>query len=205
MPLLGLPHDQILPEWPKTGIIGILDLEFTAWPGSLQRKWSEPFEWREIVQIGFLLVDAASRFRSHEGFEMLVKPVRNPHLSEYFTALTGITQTALDSAAVPFPHALASLAEAAKPATTIIFNGNDGEILRENCLMRGLEFPLPGHRMENFRPLLKRTLGDVSGDLTSSNLPQVAGVSTKGQAHSALHDCDAIASALAVWRSNGVI
>jgi inhibitor of KinA sporulation pathway (predicted exonuclease) len=204
MPPLGLPLDQSLTEWPRAGVIAILDLEYTAWPGSMQRDWSGPSEWRELVQIGCLLADAAHGFAPLDGFEILVKPVRNPELSDYFTALTGITQAALDAAAQPFGHALAALAKFTKPAMVVTFNGNDGEILRENCAMRGVEFPLAGCRMESFRPLLMRGLGNA-GDFTSSNLPRLAGIRAEGQAHSALADCKAIAAAFAIWRRQGVI
>ena len=35
----------------------IFDTEFTAWEGSLARNWNGPGEYREIIQIGAILVD----------------------------------------------------------------------------------------------------------------------------------------------------
>ena len=92
MPTLGLPKDPPLPAWPTGGRVGILDLEFTAWPGSWQRGWSGPDEWREVVQLGFLIVDGTSFTALGGGVEAMVRPLRNPVLSDYFTTLTGIGQ-----------------------------------------------------------------------------------------------------------------
>lgn len=205
MPTLGLRADPQLAMWPKSGLIGILDLEFTAWEGSSQRGWSESWEWREIVQIGLVLADAGKAFAMCDEIEIAVQPLRNPVLSDYFTALTGITQAGLEKAARPFDEAMSALAAVGAPAETIIFNGADGEILRENCAMRKIAAPWPEERMFNFRPLLARTLGRPSSELASSDLPALAGTAVPGRAHSALHDCRAIAAAFARWRESRVL
>jgi inhibitor of KinA sporulation pathway (predicted exonuclease) len=205
MPTLGLRADQPLAAWPRQGLIGILDLEYTAWDGSAGRHWSESWEWREIVQIGLVLVDAGSMFAVRDGFEILAKPQRNPVLSDYFVALTGITQRRLDEEAVAFPEALSALAKFGAAAELFLFNGYDGEILRENCSFHALAAPWPEDRMFDFRPLLSRSLGRPSKELVSSDLPRLAGTSVAGRSHSALHDCRAIAAAFAAWRSAGLL
>lgn len=205
MPILRLRTDPTLTMWPQSGLVGILDLEFTAWEGSCQRDWSEPWEWREIVQIGLLLADASKGFSVCDEIEITVQPLRNPVLSDYFMALTGITQAGLEETARPFDDAMTALADVGAPAETIIFNGADGEILRENCAMREITPPWPQERTFNFRPLLARTLGRPSSDLASSELPALAGITVPGRAHSALHDCRAIAAAFARWRKSGVL
>jgi len=70
-------------------VIIIFDLEFTTWAGAQDRDWSHPGEFREIVQIGALRVDAASLEIVGE-FDRLVRPRRNPLLSEFFQELNGI-------------------------------------------------------------------------------------------------------------------
>jgi inhibitor of KinA sporulation pathway (predicted exonuclease) len=204
MPVLDLPRDPPLAAWPRSGTIGILDLEFTAWDGSFRRGWSEAWEWREVVQIGFLLVDATD-FAPGAAIEKLVRPRRNPLLSEYFTALTGVTQQRVDTEGVPFAEALEAFRAAAEPAATIIFNGQDGQILRENCALVDLPFPPLRDRMFDFRPLLAKTLRRPASDLVSSELPALAGIRVEGRVHSALHDCRAIAASLATWRAAGVL
>lgn len=204
MPTLGLPSVPPLPSWPTAGEVLILDLEYTAWEGSAQRRWREPWEWREIVEFGLALADGAS-FTVRERCELLVRPRRGPILSDYFVALTGITQARLDAEALPLRQALAALPGWARDAEMVISNGNDGEVLRENCALQGLPPPWAGSRMFDFRPLLSATLGVPAPELTSSELPRLATVAPAGRAHSALDDCLAIASSLAAWRASGTL
>ncbi len=205
MPVLPLQRDPPLATWPVRGLVGIMDLEFTAWPGSMQRDWSGPAEWREIVQIGILIADAGDGFAVRDEFEVMVKPRNQPILSDYFIALTGITQARLEAEGKVLAQVLPGLAQFGVPAELVLFNGRDGEILRENCAMHGLDSPLAQERMFNFRPLLARTLGRPHEDLASSDLPQLAGAPIEGRAHTALHDCRSIAAALSVWRNAGVL
>lgn len=205
MPTLGLCADRPLAVWPQQGLVGILDLEYTAWDGSAGRHWSEAWEWREIVQLGLLVVDAERLFEVRDEIEILVKPVRNPVLSDYFVNLTGISQGRLDEQAVDFREALQALSEFGNAAERIIFNGYDGEILRENCAFHAVASPWEEERMFDFRPLLSRTLSRPAKELVSSDLPQLAGISVAGRSHSALHDCKAIAGALAAWRRAGLL
>lgn len=200
MPVLGLHADPPLDAWPERGVVAILDLEYTSWDGAARRMWNGPQEWREIVQIGTLLADAAKGYREIAAFEAFVSPERNPVLSDYFIRLTGIKQADLDARAEPFESALRRLCAFIASAQIVLFNGNDGEILRENCAMRGIDCPVTGF---NFRPLLARTLGRPSSELTSSDLPAIAGLKFEGRAHSALADCRGIAAAFGAWMGQG--
>jgi inhibitor of KinA sporulation pathway (predicted exonuclease) len=186
-------------------MIAILDLEFTSWQGSLQRDWGGPDEWREIVQIGVLLADAGDGFKICDEFEAMVRPTRNPILSDYFIALTGLTQSRLDAEGVALAAVLPGVAALTSRATSLIFNGRDGEILRENCALNEVGSPVRAEMMFNMRPLLSRTLSRPPRELASSDLPNVAGITLDGRAHTALHDCRAIAAALGFWRRNGVL
>jgi inhibitor of KinA sporulation pathway (predicted exonuclease) len=177
--------------------MAIIDLEYTSWNGSAQRMWGNADEWREVVQIGAVLVDVEKGYAPLEAFESLVRPVRNPALSDYFIELTGIDQATLDASAVSYKEAFAKLTAFVQPADVVVFNGNDGEILRENCAMWQIDCPLTGF---NFRPLLAKSLGCDPSLLTSSDLPALAGITFKGRAHSALADCRGIAAAFGVFR-----
>jgi len=205
MPILGLPHDRHLTAWPTEGRVGILDLEFTCWDGSLARGWSGPDEWREIVDIGCLAVDGGDFERVLGSYSTLVRPMRNPKLSDYFVSLTGIAQARVDAHGRAFADALAGLVAFAADLDVIVFNGYDGEILRENCRFAGLADPFDAERTASFRPLLADTLGLPKNQLMSSGLPALAGLAPQGRAHTALDDCRAIASALAHWRRIGKI
>ena len=72
----------------------VFDLEFTAWPGSIQSQWSRPGEFREVVQIGAVRL-SPSTLKPVDEFEMLIIPRLNPVLSDFFVQLTGITNEAL--------------------------------------------------------------------------------------------------------------
>lgn len=112
------------------------DTEFTTWEGALERRWSGPNEFREVVQIGAMRIDA-STLEPVASFDVLVKPVKNPVVSDYFTALTGITQAAINDNGLDFIDALAQFCDfiSASPAAAY---GNDAGIIRENMGWHGL-------------------------------------------------------------------
>src|SRR5665811_386433 len=74
--------------------ITVFDLEFTAWECSMARHWLTPGEFKEVVQIGAVKLDAG-RFSVLAEFDLLVRPRINPVLSPYLERLTGITSDAL--------------------------------------------------------------------------------------------------------------
>ena len=151
VPTLGLSADTPLAAWPRQGRCVILDLEYTAWEGSATRQWREEWEWREIVQIGCVIVDGGNGFVILDEFERLVAPHKNPLLSEYFIRLTGIFQTDVDAQAVPPGEAITALGEFCESAVMIVFNGHDGEVLRENCIMHDVREPWPAVKMRDSR------------------------------------------------------
>jgi DNA polymerase III epsilon subunit-like protein len=63
--------------------ITVFDLEYTAWECSMARHWLTPGEFKEVVQIGAVKLDADS-FVVQGEFEMLVRPRINSVLSPYF-------------------------------------------------------------------------------------------------------------------------
>jgi hypothetical protein len=87
----------------------------------------------------------------------------------------------------------------------VVFNGYDGQILRENCALLGCDYPWHHVPAYNFRPLLSTVLNRPSDELVSSALPILAGVENLGKAHTALDDCRAIAAALGKWRLSAVL
>ena len=67
----------------------LYDTEYTSWPDSQKNNWSDPNEYREIVQIGGLKISDGEVI---DQLNIYIKPKKNPALSNYFTRLTGITQ-----------------------------------------------------------------------------------------------------------------
>ena len=181
----------------------ILDLEWTAWEGSLARRWSEPWEFREVIAIGALRV-RAERFETCGELEVFVRPVKNPSLSEYIVQLTGITDALLAKRGVSFAEGLARFAEFAE-AAPILANGGDGSVLRENCLLNAIPFPFDAGRVRTIRPALARATGRPPAELVSAELPALLGIGPPPDRHGALADAHAIGSSLAWLRGRGQI
>ena len=71
----------------------VYDLEFTAWDGSMARKWMGPGEYKEVIQIG--AVKVSDKFEPIETLNLLVRPRLTPVLSDVIQKLTGITDDGL--------------------------------------------------------------------------------------------------------------
>ena len=84
----------------------ILDLEYTAWEGSIARQWPGKNEHREIIEIGALLVKLIEgKYHIKDIFNELVIPKKNKKLSTYITDLTGITNRNINESGVLFDSA----------------------------------------------------------------------------------------------------
>jgi inhibitor of KinA sporulation pathway (predicted exonuclease) len=121
---------------PLPAHIVFFDTEFTTWEGALARQWSGPGEFREVVQIGAMRVDARS-LTAVERFDVLVRPAKNPVLSDYFVQLTGITQAAVDATGLSLQAAVARFKAfiGESPAASY---GDDALVIRENQQLLGL-------------------------------------------------------------------
>lgn len=186
---------------PQHGRLVVFDLEYTAWEGSAARGWSGPGEHREVIQIGATALDAETLAET-AALSVYVRPSRNPKLSAYITALTGITDERLAAEGVAFPAALAALVELTGDAT-MLCNGSDADVLRENCVLSRVPYPFGPERTINIRPLFRRLLGDI--DLTSSRLPTQLGLPDADSPHTGLGDARAISSVLRALRSRGLL
>ena len=70
----------------------IYDTEFTAWPGSQERNWNLPNEYRELVAIGALKIKKENnKYIIEDSLKILFIPRINSILSDYFVNLTSIT------------------------------------------------------------------------------------------------------------------
>jgi inhibitor of KinA sporulation pathway (predicted exonuclease) len=178
-----------------SGPLVVFDLEFTAWEGSHTTGWSRPGEFREIVQIG--AVRLAPDLGELACFNRLVRPVRNPRLSDYFIALTGITQQRLDAGGESYPVVLEAFAAfVGADSVAVLSNGSDGAVVVENCRMAAVPCPIPAGRFVNVRRPLAEALGLDPAVADSSNLPRLIGLALDHRAHDALDDARGIAAAL---------
>ncbi|MBM3556205.1 MAG: exonuclease domain-containing protein [Alphaproteobacteria bacterium] len=188
-----------------TGRIVAFDTEYTAWEGSWQRQWTGPGEYREVVQIGAVALDADDGFRELGAFSVLVRPRINPVLSDYFIGLTGIDNGRLASAGLDFGTALGMFLAFAgdRPASWYSF-GDDTGVLRENCRLSGLTDPIPTEVGVNCRDMVTRLAG-IDQDTASGSLHRHLGFSVEGDAHDALFDARGVAGALRVLRRRGLL
>ena len=88
----------------------IYDLEYTTWPGALERHWSGKDEYREIIRIGAISIDLGS-LQEIETLDVFVKPSANPVLSDYCVKLTGITNEQIQAEGIALHEALHKFAD----------------------------------------------------------------------------------------------
>lgn len=189
-------RDPELAIWPRTGTVVLFDLEYTSWPGSLTREWSESWEQREVVQIGAIAANIHEKgMKPLSEFEQLVTPKLNPHLSEYFVELTGISNERIAREGRLFPEAWDGFFRFCAGASQLWCVGRDGEVLRENLLLNGIGARMPAPCFD-IRPAMARVLGIGLKNVVSSRLPERVGLATDGRAHQALDDARAVLKVL---------
>lgn len=167
----------------------LFDTEFTAWPGSMTNRWLAPGEFREIVQIGAVKIDAKT-LEPAGAFEILVRPRFNPVLSDYFIELTGITNEAVKDRGVDFREAYDRFAAFVKGDMIAAF-GRDDRILLENLALLGIRDapPLPAHC--NIIPWLREN-GIATAGLHACDVAKACGASFDGRKHDALDDAHSL-------------
>ncbi|MDE2336304.1 MAG: exonuclease domain-containing protein [Alphaproteobacteria bacterium] len=181
------------------------DTEFTTWPGAMENGWREPGQYREIAQIGAVRFNLDT-MREEDEFDILVKPVKNPVVSDFFTELTGIAQKDIDEKGVSFPDAY-RLFTAFIGADKTCCYGRDADVMRENLGWNGMP-----HAPENFDsldigPWFKcegKPFG-VQEKTNSGRLAAALGAPMSAiQEHNALHDARSIAAAYRFLKGKGV-
>lgn len=168
----------------------LFDTEFTAWPGSMANRWLKPGEFREIVQIGAVKIDAKSLAMVAE-FEVLVRPRFNPVLSDYFVELTGITNDAVKARGVDFREAYDRFVEFVGSDQMGAF-GRDDLVLVENLDLHGIGDAPPLSEHRNIVPWLREN-GIVTAGLHACDVAEVCGVKFDGRKHDALDDARSLA------------
>jgi inhibitor of KinA sporulation pathway (predicted exonuclease) len=177
----------------------VYDLEFTAWDGSMARRWLGPGEYKEVVQIGAVKVTSA--FSPIERFDCLVRPRLNPVLSGYLEKLTGITNGAVAERGVDFEEAYRSFVSFAGALPVIAF-GRDDLVLRDNLRLYGLHTVPSLPPVVDIRPWLIENGIDIRG-LHACDVGPAAGVSFEGHTHDALADALSVAAGIKALVARG--
>lgn len=167
----------------------LFDTEYTAWEGSMERKWSGAGEYREIIQFG--AVRAELETLAEEGaFSALVRPMKNSELSAHIIALTGITQEDVDTKGVTFERAMSDFAAFIGDLTVFSY-GHDAAVVEENCKLIGTPYPFKHEQFLNIRPVIEPLLAELGIDTTqysSGTLIQAFNKAPAARAHDAVND-----------------
>jgi inhibitor of KinA sporulation pathway (predicted exonuclease) len=178
----------------------IFDTEFTAWEGSVARNWTAPGEFREIIQIGAIKL-TTDTLTETAAFSILVRPVFNPVLSDYITALTGITQEAITREGTGLADAVQQFFKFAGGSQLACY-GFDGWIIAKNLSFLGQSPAWPGVRPLNIGDWFAAAGVDVAA-INSGGLAAAVGVQASGPEHEAVSDCRSILAAIRVLVARG--
>ena len=177
----------------KTEEVVVFDTEFTAWPGSVERGWRGPSEYKEIVQIGAVTVNARN-LQECAAFSVLIKPVMNPVLSDYLVRLTRITNAQLAREGVDFVKGISNFVSFAGGRKSFSY-GRDDKIIAENAKLLGQSAIWPNHASTNLRDWLVQVGVPLAG-IHSGDLSAHVGAASQGPAHNALTDARSLAEAV---------
>jgi inhibitor of KinA sporulation pathway (predicted exonuclease) len=172
----------------------VFDTEFTAWSGSMERRWAGPGEHKEIIQIGAVLIDAAT-LEERQVFSVLIRPVKNPILSDYLIELTRITNERLAAEGVDFATGVTRFLNLAGDRPLHSY-GRDDRIIAANAELLGLPRLWPKKReATNLKDWLLQVGVPLAG-VHSGALAAHVGAKSQGIAHDALIDARSLAEAV---------
>jgi inhibitor of KinA sporulation pathway (predicted exonuclease) len=168
----------------------LFDTEFTAWAGSMANHWLAPGQFREIVQIGAVKVDAAS-LATIAKLNLFVRPRFNPVLSDYFVNLTGITNETVKEHGTDFCTAYDRFITFVGDDVMVAF-GRDDLVLEDNLQLLGISgvAPMPRHR--NIAIWLREN-GVRTQGLHACDVAEACGADFKGRKHDAFDDAHSLA------------
>ena len=172
----------------------IYDLEWTAWKGSQARMWTGENEYREIFDIGGVMVEG-NELNETKQFRQLVTLEIVPELPTFSTELTGITQQEINEGGVPFSNAINNFAEFADDEVIYCW-GRDYEIIIENCGLKNISYPFSPKLTRDIRFIFARA-GIKAEDYMSSTILEAFDQKEKvRREHQGLNDARSILDAL---------
>ncbi len=171
----------------------VFDTEFTAWQGSMERHWSGPGEFREIVQIGGVSIDGATLAETGT-FSVLIKPVLNPVMSDYLVTLTRITNERLAVEGTDFVSGVQAFLKFAAGRPMFCY-GRDDKVIAANAKLLGVREAWPRVTAYDLKDWLLRVGIPLTGIHSGALAEHVGGVS-QGIGHDAVTDSRSLAEAI---------
>lgn len=188
-----------------TNTVVFYDTEFTTWEGAMENDWSAPGQYREMVQIGAVRFDLDTLTEVDE-FQLLVKPVKNPVLSDFFCELTGISNEDVVKTGLSFPDAYHAFLAFVQGDRTACY-GWDARVMRENLGFNGMPDSEDDFDSMNIGIWFQGegapfgiTPKTNSGKLAATVGAEMAVI----QEHNALHDARSIAAAYRFMVQKGI-
>ncbi len=180
----------------------VWDTEFTTWEGAMARNWSGENEYRELVQIAAKVIDFDNGDELAE-MDILVKPVINPVVSDYFTDLTSVTQDQIEKDGLSFADAYQKFKDFVGDLPCFSY-GMDCVILQEGCDLNDISYDLTCPFL-NACVYFKNAGIDVR-QYTSGTISKAFGIELDGHVHYAMHDVNSLTQALlAVHKKKQII
>lgn len=165
----------------------VIDLEATC-----DDQGSVPREEMEIIEIGAVLLEPGT-WRIREEFNIFVRPVRNPRLTEFCTQLTSIVQVDIDQAP-GFIEAVGRMQDWLRPFRLTAWGswGNyDRRQIQQDADFHGVPFPIKAPHFNLKERFTKRHKLPRRPGL--SKALDIAGLSFEGTHHRAIDDARNIA------------
>jgi len=178
----------------------VFDLEFTAWEGSWDSGWNRPGEYKELLQIGAVKVDAG--FGPLAQFDRIVRPRLNSELSGFIQRLIGLSNDDVRTRGVDFVTAYRDFADFAEGLPAFSF-GRDDRVFADNIRLYGLK-DLPLLRYYDLRPwLTAQGIDIVRPNFHACDVGPAAGVPFRGHQHNGLADASSVAEGVAALMARG--
>lgn len=171
----------------------VFDLEFTSWAGALQGRWLAPGQFKEVVQIGAVRLDALS-LSEVATCNLLIRPRLNPELSDYLIQLTGISNERITQEAVDFVPAYRAFLDFCADGMACAF-GRDDLVLAENLTLYGLHAEPTLRRYFNIAQWLRANGIETKGR-HACDVGPLCGAEFVGQRHDALDDARSVAAGI---------
>jgi DNA polymerase III alpha subunit (gram-positive type) len=174
----------------------LFDIEFTAWKNSLKENWSNPNEYREIIQISALKINNGEIL---EKFNIFVKPNINKELSKYIQKLTGITNNKLNKKGITFRKAIHKFYNFSKYYPLYSY-GNDYNVIKENLFLNNIDkrskfFDVRWkQKFNDFKQVLKKNSNINPSKYTSGTVYKAFNIkiSERHKAHNAVNDVNSM-------------
>lgn len=167
----------------------------------MARGWLAPGEFKEVVQIGAVKLDAVT-LEEVATLNLLVRPRLNPVLSAYLENLTGISNARLKAEGVDFAEAYDRFVGFADGGPICAF-GRDDLVLEENLRLYGIRDRAPMPSYINVTPWLRANGVEPKG-YHACHVGPLCGAAFEGREHDALDDARSVAAGIRALVGRGV-